>query len=207
MKKNKNLFISFEGPEASGKSSQIKILSKYLKKNKISHIVTREPGGTKIGERLRKIILDKKENITPSEEILLLMSARLNHINNIILPSLKKGKIVISDRFADSTFVYQGYVNNFGLKKTLDLHKTLLNNFLPNKTFLFILNSNEINRRLKLRKNKNKYDKINNSFHNKVIQGYKKISKNNKRFYTIDATQSISSISEKIIKEIIKLND
>ena len=207
MKNNKNLFISFEGPEASGKSSQIKILSKYLKKNKIPHIITREPGGTKIGEKLRKIILDKKENITPSEEILLLMSARLNHINNVILPSLKRGKIVISDRFADSTFVYQGYVNNFGLKKTLDLHKNLLNNFLPTKTFLFILNSNEINRRLKLRKNKNKYDKINNDFHNKVIKGYKKISKNNKRFHTIDATKSITSISEKIIKEIIKLND
>ena len=207
MKKNKNLFVSFEGPEASGKSSQIKILSKYLKKNKIPHIITREPGGTKVGEKLRKIILDKKANITPSEEILLLMSARLNHINNVILPSLKKGKIVISDRFADSTFVYQGYVNDFGLKKTIDLHKKLLNNFLPIKTFLFILNSNEINRRLKLRKNKNKYDKINKDFHNKVIRGYKKISKNNKRFYTIDATKSINSINEKIIKEIIKLND
>ena len=207
MKKNRNLFISFEGPEASGKSSQIKLLTKYLKKNKIPHIATREPGGTLIGEKLRKIILDKKENITPSEEILLLMSARLNHINNVILPSLKKGKIVISDRFADSTFVYQGYVNNFGLKKTLDLHKNLLYNFLPTKTFLFILNSNEINRRLKLRKNKNKYDKINKDFHNKVIRGYKKISKNNKRFYTIDATTSITSISEKIIEEIIKLND
>ena len=207
MKLNKGLFISFEGPEASGKSSQILLLSKYLKKNKIPYIVTREPGGTKIGEKLRKIILDKKENITPSEEILLLMSARLNHINNVILPSLKKGKIVISDRFADSTFVYQGYVNNFGLKKTLDLHKNLLNNFLPTKTFLFILNSNEINRRLKLRKNKNKYDKINKDFHNKVIRGYKKISKNNKRFYTIDATKSITAISEQIIEEIIKLND
>ena len=207
MKKNKNLFVSFEGPEASGKSSQIKILSKYLKKNKIPHIITREPGGTKVGEKLRKIILDKKANITPSEEILLLMSARLNHINNVILPSLKKGKLVISDRFADSTFVYQGYVNDFGLKKTLDLHKKLLNNFLPTKTFLFILNSNEINRRLKLRKNKNKYDKINKDFHNKVIRGYKKISKNNKRFYTIDATKSITAISEQIIEEIIKLND
>ena len=207
MKKNKNLFVSFEGPEASGKSSQIKILSKYLKKNKIPHIITREPGGTKVGEKLRKIILDKKANITPSEEILLLMSARLNHINNVILPSLKKGKLVISDRFADSTFVYQGYVNDFGLKKTLDLHKKLLNNFLPTKTFLFILNSNEINRRLKLRKNKNKYDKINKDFHNKVIRGYKKISKNNKRFYTIDATKSLTTISDKIIREIIKLND
>ena len=207
MKNNKNLFVSFEGPEASGKSSQIKLLAKYLKKNRIPHIITREPGGTKIGEKLRKIILDKKENISPPEEILLLMSARLNHINNIILPALKKGKVVICDRFADSTFVYQGYVNNFGLSKTLELHKKLLNNFLPTKTFLFILNSNEINRRLKFRKNKNKYDKINKDFHNKVIRGYKIISKNNKRFYIIDGSKSINSINEKIIKEIIKLND
>ena len=93
MRKNKNLFVSFEGPEASGKSSQIKLLAKYLKKNRIPHITTREPGGTKIGEKLRKIILDKKQNISPSEEILLLMSARLNHINNIIFARILYNQI------------------------------------------------------------------------------------------------------------------
>ena len=143
MKNNKDLFVSFEGPEASGKSSQIKLLAKYLKKNRIPHIITREPGGTKIGEKLRKIILDKKENISPSEEILLLMSARLNHINNIILPALKKGKIVICDRFADSTFVYQGYVNNFGLNKTLagppKLNQDSFDKFSLNEIFPEIL--------------------------------------------------------------------
>ena len=80
---NANLFISFVGPEASGKSSQIKLLSFFLKKNNIPHLITREPGGTLVGEKLRKIILDKKETITPTEEILLLMSSSLNHINNI----------------------------------------------------------------------------------------------------------------------------
>ena len=98
MKNYKNLFISFEGPEASGKSSQIKLLSFFLKKNKIEHVITREPGGTLIGEKLRKIILDKKKIISPVEEILLLMAARQNHINNIIKPALKKGKIVISEK-------------------------------------------------------------------------------------------------------------
>ena len=202
MKFKKNLFITFEGPEASGKSSQIKLLSSFFKKNNIKYIITREPGGTGIAEKLRKIILNKNETITPVEELLLLMAARLNHINNIIKPALKKGKIVVSDRFADSTFVYQGFVNNFGLEKTIKLHKELLNNFLPNKTFLFQLPTKEIIKRLKERKIKNKYDKINKKFHDKVTDGYKKISKNNKRFYKINASKSITNIHEEIIKQI-----
>ena len=116
MKTKKGLFISFEGPEASGKSSQILLLKKYFQKNKIPFIITREPGGTLFSEKLRNIILNNKSNISNFEEILLLMAARYNHINNIILPNIKKGKIVISDRFADSTFVYQGFVNGFGIK-------------------------------------------------------------------------------------------
>ena len=94
MKYNKKLFISFEGPEASGKSSQINLLSSFLKSKKIPHIITREPGGTKIAENLRKIILSKKDKISNIEEILLLMASRANHIEKIIKPALKQGKIV-----------------------------------------------------------------------------------------------------------------
>ena len=200
MKFKKKLFVSFEGPEASGKSSQIRLLASFFKKNKIPYLVTREPGGTIVGEKLRKIILDKKELITPTEEILLLMSSRLNHINNIIKPALKDGKIVISDRFADSTFVYQGFVNKYGLKKTKDLHADILKNFLPTKTFLFLLSSKIINQRLKQRKISNKYDKIDTYFHNQVIKGYKIISKNNKRFYLLNGTDTVKSIHLEIIK-------
>ena len=117
MSKKKGFFLTFEGPEASGKSSQILLLSKYLKKNKTSFITTREPGGTKIAESLRNLILKVKSNINIKEEILMLMAARSHHINNIILPAIESGKLVISDRFADSTFVYQGYVNKFGVQK------------------------------------------------------------------------------------------
>ena len=199
MKFKKNFFISFEGPEASGKSSQIKLLSNYLKKNHISHLITREPGGTIIAEKLRKIILDRKESISSDEEILLLMAARLNHLNKVIYPALKAGKIVISDRYADSTFVYQGFVNKYGVDKTIYLHKLLLKNFLPNKTFLFHLSSLEINKRLKKRKILNKYDKLNLTFHKKVNEGYKKLSNNDKRFYSIDASKSIKDIHDEII--------
>ncbi len=201
MNKKKGIFITFEGPEASGKSSQILLLEKHLIKEKIPFIITREPGGTPFSESLRKLILSKKLNINSLEEILLLMAARSHHLNNIILPNLNKGKIVISDRFADSTFVYQGFVNKFGIKKAKNLHSLLLNNFLPNITFLFNIKINEILKRLRLRRIKNKYDKNNINFHNDVINGYKKIS-NSKRFINIDASKSKSQIHSKILRNL-----
>ena len=205
MIKKKGIFISFEGPEAVGKSTQLISLRKFLKRNKIPFIFTREPGGTLISEKLRKIILNKKYAITATEEILLLMSGRLNHINNIIKPSLAKGKMVISDRFADSTFIYQGHVNEFGLNKTIALHKQLLSNFLPHKTFLFLIKPTEILKRLKNRSRTNKYDKDDINFHKKVINGYKKLSKNNKRFILINAENSFDIVQNKIQKTILKL--
>ena len=201
MNKKKGLFISFEGPEASGKSSQILLLQKYLTKKKIPFITTREPGGTKLAESLRNLILKIKSDINIDEEILMLMAARSHHINNVIMPALDKGSLVISDRFADSTFVYQGYVNNFGIKKAKNLHKNILNNFLPHKTFLFNLPTSKIISRLKNRNTKNKYDKLERNFHDQVNKGYELISKS-KRFIKIDASKSIASINKKIIKSI-----
>ena len=204
MNKRKGLFLTFEGPEASGKSSQILLLKKYLKKNNISFITTREPGGTKIAESLRKLILKVKSDIKIEEEILMLMAARSHHINNVILPALEKGKLVISDRFADSTFVYQGYVNKFGIKNAKNLHKNILNNFLPNKTFLFKLSTKLIISRIKKRKSKNKYDKLDKNFHDQVNKGYK-IIYNKKRFIIIDASKPINQIHKKIISHINSL--
>jgi dTMP kinase len=201
MSKKKGFFLTFEGPEASGKSSQIKLLEKYLKKNNISFITTREPGGTKLAESLRELILKVKSDISINEEILMLMAARSHHINTVIKPALNAGKLVISDRFADSTFVYQGYVNKFGILKSKILHKNILNNFLPNKTFIFELSSSQILLRLKKRKIKNKYDKLDKKFHNEVNKGYKLIS-NNKRFIKIDASKPIDHIHKNIISHI-----
>ena len=199
--KNKGLFITFEGSEASGKSSQIILLKKYFIKNNIPFLFTREPGGTELAEKLRKLILNNKTNINNLEEILLLMAARSSHINNVILPNLNKGKIVISDRFADSTFVYQGFVNKFGIPKIKKLHDQLLNRFYPNYTFLFNLTTKEIISRLKNRKNKNKYDKLDIKFHLSVIKGYKKIS-NSKRFININASLSKLDIHKVILKKL-----
>ena len=204
MNKRKGLFLTFEGPEASGKSSQILLLKKYLKKNNISFITTREPGGTKIAESLRKLILKVRSDINIEEEILMLMAARSHHINNVIFPALEKGKVVISDRFADSTFVYQGYVNKFGIQNAKNLHKNILNNFLPDKTFLFKLSTKLIISRIKKRKSKNKYDKLDKNFHDQVNKGYK-IIYNKKRFIKIDASKPINQIHKKIISHINSL--
>tara|TARA_B100001559_G_C16316040_1_gene536526 strand:+ start:29 stop:646 length:618 start_codon:yes stop_codon:yes gene_type:complete len=201
MSKKKGLFLTFEGPEASGKSSQIILLEKYLKKNQISFITTREPGGTKIAESLRNLILKVKSDINIEEEILMLMAARSHHINKVIIPALENNKLVISDRFADSTFVYQGYVNKYGIQNAKNLHKNILNNFLPHKTFLFQLSTKLIISRLKKRKLKNKYDKLSKKFHDQVNQGYK-IIYNKKRFINIDASKPINQIHKNIISHI-----
>ena len=201
----KGIFISFEGPEASGKSSQLIKLKKFFNKKKIAYTITREPGGTIVSEKLRKIILSNKYNISNREELLLLMSSRLNHINNIIKPALNKGKLIISDRFCDSTFVYQCYVNGFSIKNGMMLHKILLDNFFPKKTFLFLLSSKEILNRLKIRKQSNKYDIKKLDFHNKIIRGYKILSKNNKRFILIDAEKSFNEIQIKLQNEILNI--
>jgi len=201
----KGIFISFEGPEASGKSSQLKALKKFFIKQKISYTITREPGGTLVSEKLRNIILNNKYKISHIEELLLLMAARLNHINTVIKPALKENKIVISDRFCDSSFVYQCYLNKLSLNYGKILHKKLLGNFLPKKTFLFLLNPQEILKRLQLRKISNKYDIKNINFHKKIINGYKKIAKNNNRFITIDAEKSFNKINEELQNKIINI--
>jgi len=201
----KGIFISFEGPEASGKSSQLKELKKFINKQKIPNIITREPGGTVVSEKLRKIILSNEYNISNNEELLLLMASRLNHINLIIKPALKERKLVISDRFCDSTFVYQCYINSFGIEKGMMLHKKLLDNFLPSKTFLFMLSPKEILKRLKLRKKSNKYDKQSLNFHHKIIRGYKKISKKNRRFIIINAEKPFDEIQHQLRSNIFKI--
>ena len=203
MIKTKGFFITFEGGEASGKTTQIKKLKNWLQKNKIPSLITREPGGTKIAEYLRKIILSKKENVSINMEVLLLMTSRLDHLNKIIIPALNNNKIVICDRYVDSTAIYQGYYNKFGVQKIYQLHKLLLNNFLPDLTFVFNNNPNIAKKRLLKRKNKNKYDKVDYKFNNKINSAFIKLAKKNSRFIIIDATLSINEIHDIIISYLI----
>tara|TARA_Y100000590_G_scaffold230059_1_gene259400 strand:- start:146 stop:802 length:657 start_codon:yes stop_codon:yes gene_type:complete len=204
MNKYKGMFISFEGGEASGKTTQINKIKRWLKKNKYPFVATREPGGTKISETLRRIILSSKENIDVDIEVLLLMASRIDHLNKIIYPALKKGKIIICDRFVDSTAVYQGYYRNFGINNVYNLHKIFLNNTLPDLTFFFKIHPKIIKSRLNKRKVKNKYDLTNFNFNNIINNCYLKIAKNNKRFTILDGSLPKDEISKIIIKSINK---
>ena len=180
---SKKPIIVFEGIEGSGKSYHIHNISKYLKKRKIKHIKIREPGGSINGEKIRGLILDKKSNFNQNTDLLLYLAARSENIE--ILKKNFRKKIILIDRFVDSTVAYQHY----GLGANLDLidliNKYLLKNLRIDFTFLNIVNRRNMVKRLNDRKSLNRYDKFNYQFYKKVQDGFIKLSKKNKRKYLI----------------------
>ena len=180
---SKKPIIVFEGIEGSGKSYHIHNISKYLKKRKIKHIKIREPGGSINGEKIRRLILDKKSNFNQNTDLLLYLAARSENIE--ILKKNFRKKIILIDRFVDSTVAYQHY----GLGANLDLinliNKYLLKNLRIDFTFLNIVNRRNMVKRLNDRKSLNRYDKFNYQFYKKVQDGFIKLSKKNKRKYLI----------------------
>ena len=214
MFKKKSLFIVFEGIEGSGKSYLSKKLYNALKKTGKSVILTREPGGTKRAEKIRKIILNdyfskkNKEKFHKYTDTLLYLAARNEHIENKIKPALLKKKIVICDRFVDSTFAYQ--VNGKGVnKKFIDnIHKQILGKIKPDITFLLRANINKALARTKKRKVKNRYDKFSKEFYNKAQKAFISIAKKNKKkYYIFDNSNNGNKIKENIFKIVKKIID
>jgi len=199
--------IIFEGIETSGKTTNIKIISNYLKKINRKFIKIREPGGCNNSELIRSLILNKKSNFNLISDFLLMMASRSENIDKIIKNNYKK-KIILIDRFSDSTFAYQHYGMGINLNLIKKINNLIIGKFKPNITFLSIVNSKNMKDRLINRKNKNKYDNFNYSFYNKVQKGYIKLSKNNKKYVIIDSNRNTikqnSSIIINTIKKIIK---
>ena len=191
-------FITFEGGEGSGKSTQIKILkNKLSKKHKV--IVTREPGGTTEAELIRKLLVKGKSNKwTGTTEVLLNFTARKDHVDRIIIPSLKKGKWVLCDRFSDSTLAYQGYGRNVSENLIRNLNRSLINNLKPSLTILLDIDPNVGLGRSKRRNNNElRYENMPLSYHKKIRSAYLDIAKQNKkRIKIIDASLDKDSISE-----------
>ena len=166
------LFITFEGTEGSGKTTQSKILYEHLKSQNIKTIWTREIGGVEIAEKIRDIILHNEMDIMT--EFLLVLAARKEHITKLIKPSLEDGYVVICDRFIDSTLVYQGY--NIGIDKVLSLHNETLGSFMPDSTF-FIDVSPEIGlSRALARGDSNKFENYGIDYHNKIYERFMSLS-------------------------------
>ena len=203
MYKKKPLIV-FEGIEGSGKTFHINNVAKFLKRNKINFIKFREPGGSKNSETIRKIILKKESNLNSLTDLFLYMAARTENIEKIIKKNYKK-KIILIDRFIDSTMAYQHYGMGINKKMINLLNKTLLKQIRPDFTFLNVVSMRNLKLRLKKRKNKNRYDNFNTHFYNKVQKGYMKLAKNNKKYIIIDSNKKITENKNLILKQIRKL--
>ena len=213
-KSKKGLFISFEGGEGVGKSTQIELLKTSLTKKNINVLSTREPGGTKEGELIRKFLVSGEINSWDSySESLIFNALRREHINKIINPSLFKGDIVLCDRFIDSTIVYQGVGGAINETLLLSLHKNFCYDLYPDITFFLSLDPKVGLVRTLSRNNKteDRFENMGLSYHQKIQDGFKALSdKNNKRFFEINAELSVEKISNQIydhVISIIKSND
>ena len=195
-----NKIIVFEGIDGSGKSYHLNEASNYLKKKKISHIKLREPGGSKNSEQLRKLLLSNKSNFEVKTDLLLYLSARSENFHKIIKPNLKK-KVILIDRFVDSTMAYQHY--GFGINMNIInlLNKFILGNFKVDFTFLHLVQKKNI--RKKIKSKKNRYDKFSKNFYLKAQNGFFKLSKKKKNYLKIYSDES-KDINKKIIQK--KLN-
>ena len=197
--------IVFEGIETSGKSTNLKIISKYLNNINRKFIKIREPGGTTLSEIFRKLILNKKSKLNFKTDLMLIMASRSENIDKIIKNNYGK-KIIIIDRFVDSTIAYQHYGMGINLNLINKLNNFLLDRFKPTFTFLSIVNKKNMKIRLNKRFSLNKYDKFDLSFYNKVQKGFLNISKDKKNYFIIDSNENnIEENSKIIIKKIKKL--
>ena len=199
---SKKPVIVFEGVECSGKSYHISMVAKYLKKKRVPYIQIREPGGSRNSEKIRKLILNKESSFNKNTDLLLYLAARSENLT--ILKKNYKKKIILIDRFTDSTVAYQHYGLGSNLKLILLINNYLLKNFSIDFTFLNIVNKNNMLKRLRSRKNLNRYDKFDYSFYKKVQNGYLKLAKKKKNRYQIINSNLEKNINKNLIIEKIK---
>ena len=203
MSKKKPLIV-FEGVEGSGKTTLINHISNILKKKKIKFVKIREPGGSKNSELIRKLILRKNNDFNSFTDLFLYLAARSENIEKIIRKNYNK-RIILLDRFIDSTIAYQHYGMNLNKNLIEIINKLLLVNIKPHLIFLNIVSMKNLSLRLKNRKNKNRYDRFNIKFYNRVQNGFIKISKNKKNYIIIDSNKDISNNKKLVLNNILNL--
>jgi len=200
---SKKIVIAFEGIEGSGKTYHINNVSKYLKKKKIPHIKLREPGGNTNSEKIRNLILNNKSKFNKNTDLLLYLASRSENIE--FLKKYYKKKIILLDRFTDSTIAYQHYGMGVSLKVLKNVNKYLLKSFKVNFTFLNTVSVKNMKIRLKKRKTLNRYDTFKKQFYSKVQKGFLKISRNKNNYMIINSNIPIEINKKEIIKKIDKL--
>ena len=210
----KGLFISFEGGEGVGKSTQINFLKKNLINKQLNVVSTREPGGTKEAEELRKfLVTGDKKAWDPYSESLIFNAIRREHISKIILPAIEEGAVVLCDRFIDSTIVYQGLVGEVSEKDLLELHRKYCYNLYPDITFFLDLSPQKgLNRALKRQNTlENRFENLGINYHQKIFNGFDTLQKKNpNRIIRINADNSKETIASEIssfTKKLLNIND
>lgn len=196
------MFITFEGIDACGKTTQYRLLTEMLKERNIPFIFIREPGGTKAGEDIRKILLHNDYCLSHKTEVLLFVASRAQLTKNIIAPALAEGKVIIADRFMDSSVAYQGYGRGLGSKIVESLNNFAVGEYTPDITFFIDITVDEAFKRMKLSKKNDKIEIEGKDFFEKVRNGYFELMKENKdRFIYIDGMKKEKEVFEKI-KEV-----
>lgn len=201
----KGYFITFEGVDGSGKGTQVEMLKNYFRENNIDAVFTREPGGTKVAEKIREVILDKSnDELTDIAEMFLFSASRSTLVENVIKPAIKDGKIVVCDRFVDSSIAYQGYARNLGADLVKKVNDIALNGCEPDLTFLLDLSSEIGEKRNKQFTEKQDRIETNSAmFKQKVRIGFLEIAENNpKRFVVLDASKSKDEIFNQVLGEL-----
>jgi len=204
MLKKKFFFIVFEGIEGTGKSYQINKLFSNLKKKKIDVIKTREPGGSTTAEQIRNLIFSKKsKKFDKLTDFYLMNAARNEHVKKTLLVAKKQKKIVISDRFTDSTFAYQVIGNKIDKKINQINQKYILDGFKPNLTIVLKANFNTIYSRIKKRKNNNKFDRLKTKFYKKAQNAYLSLAKKKKNYLVFDSSKNTAELEKKILNIVL----
>ncbi len=197
------MFITFEGPDGAGKTTQIKLLYEALKAGGYRVVVTREPGGTSIGDRIRELLLDPDQKEMAAEtEVLLYAAARAQHVQEKIVPALQEGKLVLCDRFVDASLAYQGYGLGLGEAQVRVINQFATGGLEPDLTILLDLPPEEGRRRLERRSPLDRIEQKSIAYHRRVREGFLQLAKREKRMMVIDARQEIDVIHRTVLHAV-----
>ena len=200
------MFITFEGTDGTGKTTQILRLKAYFEAQGREVVVTREPGGTPIAEKIREILLDKSSVMDDVTEAYLYASARAEHVRGVVLPALKAGKVVLCDRYLDSSVAYQGYGRELGEEFVRRVNAAATENCLPDRTYLLVLSQKDAEKRVTGRGEKDRMESVGEAFSRRVAEGFLRIAeKEPERVMVVDAGQDRDTIAEIIAGDVAKL--
>lgn len=199
------MFITFEGADGCGKTTQLKLLAEFLRQNGKTVVVTREPGAPGLGEKLREILLNYEGEVSPRCESFLFLADRAQHIDMVVNPALEAGKYVLCDRHTDSTIAYQGYGRGLDIAQIKMLNEIAINGRKPDLTFIFDVDAETSETRVG--SNKDRMERAGREFHERVRRGYLELAKQEPgRIKVIDAAQSIEAIHKEVVGIFLKAN-